>query len=297
MKLRFLPSLLALLFSVVGSLSAQTLSARESVRGDTIQGNKSHQSAEEIEDIGVIDEDRGFKSFRDKLRVSVNVRAAYTTNANLDGNHSSSDLLFLPTIEAGFHTPLGKHFTFDLSTKIESATYVHYDRKGFVGYSALATLDYRISKGLPRIYASFEPYRYQNYDTGDTLSQAVGFTGGTDYGIPFNGGRTLGFVGYSFTDYLADPNIDSRLVHRAVVGLAHQIRSDITAQFYGVYQYSDYTDFDREDSKFTIAGNLVYQFTDRLFGSFTAAWISNDSTQAHAGYESFSTSLGVTLQF
>lgn len=297
MKLRFLPAILGLVFGVAGSLSAQTLSARESVRGDAIQANSSKQSAQEIEDIGVIDEERGFKSFRDKLRVSVNARAAYTTNALLDGNHNSSDLLLLPTIEVGFHTPLGKHFTFDLSTRIESATYMENDRRGFFGLSALATLDYRFNKHLPRIYASFEPYRFQNYDTGDTLSQAVGFTGGTDYAIPFNGGRTLGFVGYSFTDYLADPNIDSRLVHRAVVGVAHQIRSDITAQFYGVYQYSDYTEFDREDSKFTLAGNLIYQFSDRLFGSFTAAWISNDSTQDHAGYESFSTSLGLTLQF
>ena len=298
MKLRVLPSLFVFLLGLAGSVSAQTLSASESAKGiGGVQTNASKQSAQEMEDIGEIDEKRGLASFRDKLRFNVSARAAYTTNALLDGNHGSSDLLFLPTIEVGFHTPLGKHFTFDLAAKVESATYVHYDHKSFVGYSALATLDYRIKSGLPRIYASIEPYRFNNYDTGDLLSSAIGFTGGTDYGIAFNGGRTLGFVGYSFTDYLADPDIDGRLVHRAVIGLAHQIRSNITGQLYGVYQYSDYTNFDRQDSKFTVAGNLIYQFNQHMFGSFTAAWISNDSDQDHAGYESFSTSLGLTLQF
>jgi hypothetical protein len=297
MKLSFLPSLLVLMLGLAGSLSAQTLSARESVRGEGIQTNSSKQSAEEVEDIGVIDEQQGFKSFRDKLRFNVSARGAYTTNALLRGNHGSSDLLFLPTIEAGFHTPLGKHFTFDFSTKLESVTYMENQHQGFVGYSAMATLDYRIAKGLPRVYVSIEPYRFDNYDTGDMMSSAIGFTGGTDYGVAFNAGRTLGFVGYSFTDYLADPNIDGRLVHRAVLGLAHQIRSNITGQLYGVYQYSDYTDFARDDSKFTIAGNLIYQFNTNLFGSFSAAWVSNDSTQDRASYESFSTSLGLTLQF
>jgi len=65
----------------------------------------------------------------------------------------------------------------------------------------------------------------------------------------------------------------------------------------GLYQYSNYTDFDREDNKFTLAGNLIYQFNEHWFGSLTAAWVSNNSDQPHASYESFSTSLGVTVQF
>jgi hypothetical protein len=282
-----------LLLGFVGSLCAQDAGKNYSYQSST---KATKQSAEEVEDIGEIEEKRE-STFREKLRFNVSARAAYTSNALLNGSHSSSDLLFLPTIEAGFHTPLGKHFTFDLAAKIESANYVHYDKQGFIGYSAVATLDYRFKKGLPRVYASLEPYRYDSYDTGDLLSQAIGFTGGTDWGFAFNGGRTLGFVGYSFTDFVSDPNIDSRAVHRVVLGVAHQIRSNITGQLYGVYQYSNFTDFDREDSKFTIAGNLIYQFNQNWFGSLTTAWVSNNSDQENASYESFSTSLGVTFQF
>jgi hypothetical protein len=296
MKLRTIPYLVLLLLGACGSLRAQD-STEDAKHYSYSTSKGAKQSAQEIEDIGEIDEKQGFNSFRDKLRFNVNVREAYTTNALLQGNHSSSDALFLPTVEAGFHTPLGDHFTFDFATKVEAATYAKYDERNFAGYSAVATLDYRYKAGLPRIYATIEPYRYDSFDTGHLLSEAIGFTGGIDWGFAFNAGRTLGFVGYSFTDYLADPNIDSRLVNRAVVGLAHQIRSNLTGQVYYVYQYSNYTDFDRGDSKHTVAGNLIYQFSQHWFGSLTTSFVANDSSQDNASYKSFSTMLGLTFQF
>ena len=172
------------------------------------------QSAQEVEDIGEIEESKeAFQSFRDKLRFNVQARAAYTTNAKLDGSHGSSDALFMPTVEAGFHTPLGKHFSFDLSTKLESVLYAKYDERSFVGYSAMATLDYRIKKGLPRFYASIEPYRYDSFDTGDLKTQAIGFTGKGKEVVPveedvgaellqFGGGiaKVAGLVGSDFTE-------------------------------------------------------------------------------------------------
>lgn len=294
MKLRFAPSLLALLLGLAGSLSAQD---RKTDSYHSASGPKK-QSAEEIEDIGEIEESKGaFDSIRNKLRFQVDLRAAYTTNALLQGSHSSSDVIFLPTVEAGFHTPLGKYFSFDLSARVDSANYIEYDNRSFMSYGAMATLDFRPKKGMPRLYATIEPYRLDSYDTGDLLTQAIGFTGGVDWGLAFNGGRSLAFVGYSFTNYLSDPDIDSRNVNRAIVGIAHQIRSNLTAQLYYVYQYSDYTDFDRHDSKNTVAGNLVYQFNPHWFGSITAAFVDNDASQRNASYQSFSTTLGLTFQF
>jgi hypothetical protein len=257
----------------------------------------SRQSAQEIEDIGVIDEKGGSTALRDKLRFNVDFRTAYTTNALMRGNNSSSDVLFLPTLEAGFHTALSSHMNFDLDTKIEEATYSRFQDHGFMGYSAQATLDYHIKEGLPRFYAMIEPYRYDSFDTGQLQTEAIGFTGGTDWGIAFNGGRTLGFVGYSFSDYLSDPDIDTRLVHRVVAGFAHQVRSNLTAQLYYVYQYSNFTDFDRSDSKNAVSANLIYQFNDHWFGSWTSSFINQESTQPHAAYQSFNTSLGLSFHF
>lgn len=296
MKARFFISLLLMLGTGSTLLAQDGKTYTYHTQGSIAQTSK--QSAEEVEDIGVIDEKGGGNaSLRDKLRFNVDMRTAYTTNALLQGNHGSSDVIFLPTLEIGYHTPLNQHFNFDLDTKVESAVYSRFQDHGFVGYSAQATLDYHIKPGLPRFYTTIEPYRYESFDTGQLQTEAIGFTGGTDWGIAFNGGRTLGFLGYSFTDYLSDPSIDTRLVHRVVAGFAHQLRSNLTAQLYYVYQYSDYTDFDRSDSKHAVAGNLIYQFNEHWYGTLSTSFINNGSTQDHASYQSFSTALGLSVHF
>jgi len=295
MKARLIPSLLLVLGVCRPLLAQDGKTYTYHTSGSIAQMSK--QSAQEIEDIGEIDEKGGRSALRDKLRFNLDIRTAFTTNALLQGNHGSSDVLFLPTVEAGYHTALSEHFNFDIDTKIETAVYSRFQDHGFVGFSAPVTLEYHIKPGLPRFYATIEPYRYNTFDTGQLQTEAVGFSGGTDYGIAFNGGRTLGFVGYSFSDYLSDPNIDTRLVHRVVAGFAHQIRSNLTAQLYYVYQYSDYTDFNRSDSKNTVAGNLIYQFNEHWYGSLTTSFINQESTQDHAGYQSFSTTLGLSWHF
>lgn len=297
MKLLLIAFLLVLFVSGADSARAQGTDENRKHYSYRSTTNSNKQSAEEVEDIGELVETQGFNTLREKLRFNITAREAYTTNARLEGSHSSSDAIFLPTIEAGFHTNLGKHFSFDLAVKVESGIYAKYDERDFAGYSAMATLDYRFKPGMPRIYTSIEPYRFDSFDTGDLISQAVGFTAGTDWGIPFNSGRTLGFVGYSFTDYLADPNIDSRLVNRALIGVAHKFRSNMTGTLYYLYQHSHFTDFDRDDSKHTIAGNLIYQFSENWFGSLTTSFVNNDSSQDRVSYETFSATLGVTLQF
>ena len=251
------------------------------------------QSKQEVEDIGEINESAGVS----KWRMNVSTRGQYTSNAILSGNHGSDDFLFLPTVEVGYHTPLGKHFSFDLATKIESAIFADHSDRSFVGYSMLATLDYTFKPGLPRAYVTIEPYRYDSFESGDLATEAVGFTGGADWGHSFNAGRSVVFVGTSYSYYVADPSIDSRTSLRAVIGLAHQLRSNLTAQAYYAYQYSDYTDFGRNDHRNVVAGNLLYQFSDHFFGSLNVSWINNASTQDHASYQNVSTGLGLMLQY
>lgn len=251
------------------------------------------QSNKEVEDIGEINESLATS----KWSFSVTGNGQYTSNAILSGNHGSSDFVFLPTVAVGYKTPLGKKFTFDIGAKIESALFADHSDRSFAGYSAIATLDYIHKPGLPRVYASVEPYRYDSFDSGELATEAVGFVGGVDWSRGFNAGRSVIFVGSSYSYYLADPSIDSRTTLRAVIGLAHQIRSNLTGQLYYAYQYSDYTDFGRNDNHNVIAGNLIYQFTEHCFGTTSVMWINNDSTQARASYQSFGAGVGVTLQY
>src|ERR1700749_2732620 len=105
MKARLIPSLL--LFAGLGGLLHAQDGKTYTYHTQGSLSQQSRQSAQEIEDIGEIDE-KGAKTgtWRDKLRFNVDFRTAYTTNALQSGNNSSSDVLFLPTLDVGFHTPL-----------------------------------------------------------------------------------------------------------------------------------------------------------------------------------------------
>jgi len=275
------------------------------------QDAPSAMSADEVEDLGEISAGGGGgggqegdgKSapepapIKTKFRFNVTTRAQFTSNAELSGNHGSGDFMGLPTLEAGYNVALGKSFTFDLSGRIESAIYADHSDRSFVGYSANATLDYRPFVGLPRVYVSAEPYRYDSFDIGNSITQAIGMSAGTDWGHAFNTGRSLIYGGYNFARYIADPSIDDRTSHRIVVGLAHQLRSNLVGQIFYAWQYNDFIEVSRHDSRNLAGVNLIYTFADNWLGTFSTSFVDSDSNEARASYQSVNASLGVTLQF
>lgn len=270
---------------------------------------QSVQSAAEIEDIGEITavETEAIAPAgktveapvepRVKFRFNASTRAQYTSNAILSGNHGSGDVLFFPTIEGGLHTDLRNGFSLDLAARIESGLYARYDDRSFIGYGATGTLDWRPRPNAPRLYISAEPYRYDNFDIGGLLTQAVGFTIGTDYGIPFNQGNSAGFVGYNFTHYLSDPDIDTRNSHKAVVGVVHTIRPQMFAQLFYSFNYDNYTGFDRRDFRHIVGANLTWQVNRHLFATLSGSFVDNDSEQEHASYQSAGAAIQLTLQY
>jgi|GEM_PF-1322549 len=291
----------------VGSL-AVTANAQDP-RSYSYHSSAKTQSADEVEDLGEISaSDSAGREVDGKsmpepaplkrnFRFNVSARGDYTSNAKLSGNHASSDLIGLPTLEAGYNVALGQHFTFDLAGKVEAAIFSDHSDRGFVGYSANATLDYRPRPGLPRIYISAEPYRYDNFDIGDSITQAIGFAAGTDYGYAFNNGRSLVYGGYNFARYLSDPSIDDRNSHRVVIGLAHQFRSNLTGQIFYAWQYNDFVEVSRHDSRHLVGASLIYTISERWLGTFSTSFADNDSNAERASYQSVNASFGVTLQF
>jgi hypothetical protein len=227
----------------------------------------------------------------------VQIRGEFNTNARMTGNHTSGDLIFFPQVEVGFNAPLPHNFSFDISAKVESGIYTQYDERGFIGYSIISTLDWRPKLNWPRIYVGAEPYRYDSFDTGGKITQALGVTAGTDWGYGFNKGYSLAFVGYSATNYFADPTIDNRIQHRAIVGVTHQFSDRLIGTLFYQFSYADFQNVDRRDYRHLLGANLNYQFTKSIFGTATSTFADNDSTQDLASFQSFGLSLGVTVQF
>jgi len=261
--------------------------------GEALSG--SGMSAKQIEDLGeIVEVDSDVAG---KLRANVNVRTEFTSNAELTGHHDSNDFIFLPVMEVGYTQPLGPKFSLDVAAKVELGLYANNDERAFVGYSIKSTLDYHPRPNLPRFYIGVEPYRYDNIDVGDMLTQAIGFSAGTDWGYAFNNGKSLFFIGYSYTGFVADPDIDTRNQHRAVTGVTHQFRPDLTGTLFYAWQYSDFVNFDRHDSKHLVGLSLIYQLQQNWFATVGGSWVDNDSDVNRATFQSVSGSLGVTYQF
>jgi hypothetical protein len=299
-------SLLFLSVSIVCA-SAGSAFAQRSNATATFESNP-RQTSDQVEDLGVIEEAGGAgkdgksapppqEESRTKYRANVSARADFTTNAKLSGDHSSGDLLFFPGLELGLNRDLGRGFAFDIAGKVESALYTKFDERAFIGYSVPATLEWRPRPNLPRSYVGTEAYRFDSFDTGDLVTQALGVSVGTDYGISFNGGSSLAFIGYNFTHYFSDPSADNRGVHRAVIGVAHQFKPQLTGQMFYAYEFGDFEDVDRHDSRHVVAASLIYQFNRHLFGNVAGTFIDNDSTQNRASYQAAVASLGLTWQF
>jgi len=269
-------------------------------------------SSDQVEDIGEISEVGGSTTSNGKdykgttpppapeanhFRFNVGTRAQYTTNAKLSGDHDSSDVIFLPSLEAGYHTPLGTKFSFDSAFRLESGAYVANSDRSFIGYSLQNTLDYRPRPNLPRIFIGAEPYRYDNFDRGRSITEAIALSVGSDYGIAFNHGKSMAFIGYTFADHFANPSIDSRRSNTAIVGVSHTFTPVLTGQFFYQYEYSNFYDYDRDDSRHTLGANLTYQFRRHLFGTLSANWSDNNSSDDRASYQTAGVSLGINLQY
>jgi len=281
--------LLYSLFLLVAALPACPVHAGSSL-------SASGLSAKQVEDLGDISEAQDAE-LKSKFRAAVNVKGEFTSNALLTGHNDSNDFVFLPVLDLGYTQPLGQQFSLDIAAKAELGLYSNHDERAFVGYSLKSTLDYHPRPNLPRLYVSVEPYRYDNIDVGDMITQAVGFAAGTDWGYAFNNGRSLFFTGYSFTSYVADPSIDTRNAHKIVVGVSHQFAQNLTGNLFYGWQYSDFTHFDRHDSKHLVGLNLIYQVNQDWFATVSGSFADNDSDVNTATYQSVGGAFGVTYQY
>jgi hypothetical protein len=236
-------------------------------------------------------------TFLSHFRADLQVRGQAVSNAALLGSHGDNDFLFLPTLDVGYNVPMGAGFSLDAAGRVETATYARNDERSFWGYSGRASLDWRGGNQWPRIWAGVEPYRFVSFDDGDDLAEALGVGTGIDQCWVFNRGHTLVALAYSFTSYFADPALDDRDVHRVIASVTHQF----TPQFYGqamyAWQYSTYDRQGRDDSRHIAGLNLIYQFNEHLFGTFSTTSVANNSNRDLAQYENATAGLGLDVRF
>ena len=62
-------------------------------------------------------------------------------------------------------------------------------------------------------------------------------------------------------------------------------------------EYDDFPSYGRHDSQNFVGANLIYQFSDRVFGSVAATFVDNDSSVDTASFQSITGSLGISIAF
>lgn len=281
------------IFLAAVSLAGSNLSAAFKETLSSSSGAILNQSArEDLGDIREVNRD----AFKPTYRTRFTANGTFTTNARLQGSHSTSDFIFQPTLEAGMNMPLGRGFDLDLVGRIENATYATRGARSFFGASGAATLGFRFNQQTPRFYVGTEPYWYGQMD-GDRLSSAISLTAGTDHEWAFNRGLSLAFGGYQFSRYFAAPSRDDRDAHQVLVGVAHQLRAQLFAQTFYSIRYENFDRRDRSEVRHAFGASLLYQVSEHVFGNLTGTYVYNASTDDIADYASAGLTLGVTFQF
>jgi hypothetical protein len=258
-------------------------------------GNGSRLFVED--DIGTIGAAAGGPEVKPAFRVSVQGQAEYRTNAEMRGATGADDFVYTPKVEVGYSVPLGRGFSLDLAARVDAVLYSRLSDDEFIDYGASAFLDYRYRSRAPRFYLGVEPYYYQGFDSEKLISKAVGVRTGLDHGIPFNHNRTLFFYGYEYAHFSASPSFDNRHQQRVVAGLTHQINSKLFAQVFYSYQYCDYYELGRQDSRNTASLSLIYSLTSRLSATALADFVDNNSDFQAFSYQSSGFGLSLAYQF
>ena len=82
--------------------------------------------------------------------------------------------------------------------------------------------------------------------------------------------------------------------------LAAYLKTGPTASYASAWRHPSaplHDIWDAERYEHLLGATLNYQFTQKIFGTASSTFADNDSTQDLASFQSFSLSLGVTVQF
>ena len=271
--------------------------AVEQVRGrtQTLPRDNAGELKMIAEERGEVVELTGQPSRALRFRTGVSTNVEHQSNAPLLPSGPHDDWLSLSAIEAGFNKPLGEKFSFDLSLRTDVARYFHIANISYWGPSATALFDYRPRTGWPRIFAGGQLYRYDLIDTSTKITDAGALIAGLDQSWIFQGGKSGISTGYQFSRYWASPLSEDRAAHAIFATFTHQLAASLFAQASYIWQYTDFANQARYDSRHTIGVALIYAPKESIAVRLYANFVRNESSNPVTDYENFATGLGGTF--
>jgi hypothetical protein len=249
------------------------------------------------EDRGEVVELNGQPARAFKFRTGVSTAIEHHSNARLLGIGTADDWTSLSAVEAGFNKPLGEKFSFDLSLRADVARYFQIENISYWGPTATALFDYRPRTGWPRIFAGGQLYRYDLIDTGTKLTDAGAVLAGLDQTWVLQNGRSALSAGYQFSNFWAFPLSEDRASHTLFTTYTHQLAQTLYAQASYIWQYTEFANQVRHDSRHVVGVALIYAPKDRFSVRLYASFVRNESSNPLTDYDDFTSGLGATVSF
>jgi hypothetical protein len=221
----------------------------------------------------------------------------YQSNADLQGNGGSGAVLFNPGVEGGLTWDFAPQLKLDVSGRVESGIYEGISDQDYWGADSAVKLKYQYSKYYPEFYVGPRLYRFQSFDDGDLLSEAVMAVTGLNYGYNIRQTGTYPFVNLQYQHQWVTPSALERDVYRATVGVTQELYKALFLQAYYEYRYSDYQNTNRSDRRNILGSALIWQPLSYLTLRLNFNFIDNDSSVERAQYQTFNGGLGSALSW
>jgi hypothetical protein len=292
---------------IIGILALACATGGGFAQNPAVEQVRSRTQAVTIEDtadLRMIAEDRGevvelnaqpARAF--KFRMGGSTAIEHHSNARLLGSGPVDDWASQSAVEAGFNMPLGEKFSFDLSLRADVARYFHLENISYWGPAATALFDYRPHTGWPRIFAGGQLYRYDLIDTGNKITDAGAAIAGLDHSWVLRGGRSALSTGYQFSRFWASPLSEDRASHTLFATYTHQLAAKLYAQASYIWQYTEFENQVRHDSRHVVGVGLIYAPTEKFALRLYVNFVRNESSNPLTDYEDFTPGLGGAFSF
>ncbi len=281
---------------------AQNAAPAQNPAVEQVRGSTQALTPETRADLRMIAEDRGEvvelngRSGRTpRFRLGASTSIEHQSNAPLLPSGPRDDWASTSYFDAGWNPALSESLSFDLSLRTEITGYFHLDQLSYWGPTASALFDWHPRAKWPHAYAGGQLYRYDRIRSGAEITSAGAVLAGLEQSWDFHGGRTRFSLGYQFANYWAFPLTEDRMTHTLFAAITHQLAGPLYAQGSYIWQYTDFENQARYDSRHTLALGLLYALNDRTALRLYLNFVRNESSAPAADYENVSSGLGATF--
>lgn len=278
-----------ILFSAVSVFADQTKTIE--LRTGGIPENVPHE--ERVVPVQQLVEDKNFT-------LSTDIVAEWDSNVRRTNVDKDDSVVLIERLSLNYTKEFAHQWSVEATAGKHFYQFLRFPELNFEGSTFDTQVNYKTETGTmfnPRFFLGAGVYDYQDYTRPSSIIQAGVFKGGFDDGFYlFGGDKTVLFYGYTGVYEAASPSEYDRQRHSVIVGVDHTLISNkLSVQGYYRFEYTDYTNVDRQDKNNLVGVSAKWKFNEYLslmgFANYT------DNTSNVQPYKDLETGVVLNASF